>query len=125
MSIQVKQSLNYLIYGAMVELMLDTYSNTNQLTYFDSTLLNKHRNLIPSWKQESKKIFDYLEKSGNIEVIQQYHSLVSVLESVLKSTENMVSFTELLEIINQWEKGEIQIINGHHVHIVDGPMSNG
>ena len=67
---------------------------------------------MPSWKQESKKIFDYLEKSGNIEVIQQYHSLVSVLESVLKSTESMVSFTELLEIINQWEKGELKIING-------------
>ena len=112
MSIQVKQSLNYLIYGPMVELMLDTYSNTNQLTYFDFTLLNKHRNLISSWRQESKKIFDYLEKSGNVEVIQQYHRIVTVLESVLNSTDDMVRFTELLEIINQWEKGEIKIVNG-------------
>ena len=111
MSLQVKQSLNYLIYGSLVELMLDSYSNTNKLLYFDSTLLNKHRNLIPSWKQESKKIFDYLEKSGNVEVIQQYHSLVTVLESVLNSAENMRDFTELLDIISQWEKGEIQILS--------------
>ena len=111
MSFQVKQSLNFLVYGAMVELMLDSYSNTNKLLYFDHTLLNKHRNLIPSWKQESKKIFDYLEKSGNVEVIQQYHSLVTVLESVLNSAENMRDFTELLDIISQWEKGEIQILS--------------
>jgi hypothetical protein len=109
MSIQVKQSLNYLIYGAMVELMLDTYSNTTKLTYFDSLLLNKHRNLIPSWKQESKKIFDYLEKSGQIEVIQQYHQLVNIFEALLKSTESMVKFTELMEIIDQWQRGEIEV----------------
>ena len=31
--LQVNQSLNYLAYGAMVELMLDFYTNTNMLTY--------------------------------------------------------------------------------------------
>lgn len=110
MNLQEKQSMNYLIYGACVELMLDTYSNTNMLAYFDSTLLHKHKNLIPSWQRESKKIFDYLERSGNLEVIQQYHSMVSVLESFFASTRSMKDMTELLNIIEKWDKGELKII---------------
>ena len=112
MSIQVKQSLSYLIYGAMVELMLDAYSNTDRLTFFDSTLLQKHRNLIPTWKRESKKIFDYLEKSGNEEVIKQYLSIVNILESILKSTADLQDFTDLMSLIEEYQNGNIQVIEG-------------
>jgi hypothetical protein len=110
MSLQEKQSMNYLIYGAMCEIMLDTYENTTMLTYFDSLLLNKHKNLIPSWKRESKKIFDYLEKSGHVEVVQQYHSMVNVLEAVVESTRSMKDLTELLNIIEAWHKNELEIV---------------
>jgi hypothetical protein len=110
MSLQEKQSMNYLIYGAMCEIMLDTYENTTMLTYFDSLLLNKHKNLIPSWRRESKKIFDYLEKSGQVEVVQQYHSMVNVLEAVVESTRSMKDLTELLNIIEAWHKGELTIV---------------
>lgn len=112
MSIQVKQSLNYLVYGAMVELMLEAYSDTDRLTYFDSTLMQKHRNLIPTWKRESKKIFDYLEKSGNEEVIKQYHSIVNIMESILKSTGDLQDFTGLMALIEEYQNGDIQVIEG-------------
>src|SRR6056297_2746802 len=110
MNIQLKQSLSYLIYGAMVEIMLDTYSNTDRLTYFDSTLLQKHRNLIPTWKRESKKIFDYLEQSGNEEVIKQYHSIVNIMESILRNTGNIQDFTGLMALIEEYQNGEIEVI---------------
>lgn len=96
----------------MVELMLDAYSNTDRLTFFDSTLLQKHRNLIPTWKRESKKIFDYLEKSGNEEVIKQYHSIVNILESILASTGDLKDFTGLMALIEEYQNGDIQVIEG-------------
>jgi hypothetical protein len=112
MKLQEKQSINYLIYGALVEIMLDSYSNTNHLTYFDSLLLNKHKNLIPSWKRESKKIFDYLEKSGNEEVIKQYHSIVNVLESIILSTKGGLNdFTKLMALIEEFQSGNLEIIH--------------
>jgi NTP pyrophosphatase (non-canonical NTP hydrolase) len=117
MSLQLKQSLNYLIYGAMVEVMLDTYENTKLLTYFDSLLLQKHKNLIPSWKRESKKIFDFLEASGNTDVIEQYHSIVRTLEAVLATTNDKNKFTELLAIIEEWSHSNLRVIHeGNHYH---------
>lgn len=92
--------------------MLDAYSNTDRLTFFDSTLLQKHWNLIPTWKRESKKIFDYLEKSGNEEVIKQYHSIVNIMESILKSTADLQDFTELMSLIEEYQNGNIQVIEG-------------
>ena len=110
--IQVFQSLNYLMYGAFVELMLDTYSNTNQLTYFDPFLLNKHKNLLNDWKRESKKIFDYLEKSGNEEVVKQYHSIVNIFEAIfVKSSQGITEFSELMALIDEFMNGEIKIIH--------------
>jgi NTP pyrophosphatase (non-canonical NTP hydrolase) len=115
MSLQLKQSLNYLIYGAMVEVMLDSYENTKLLNYFDSLLLQKHKNLIPSWKRESKKIFDFLEASGNTDVIEQYHSIVRTLEAVLATTNDKDKFTELLSIIEEWSHSNFRVIHeGNH-----------
>jgi hypothetical protein len=111
MKIQEKQSMAFLVYGAMIELMLDMYGNTHLLTYFDHTLLTKHKNLMPSWERESKKIFAYLEKSGNVEVIQQYHNLTRVFEAVIGSTKSMKDLTELMNIIESWEKGELKVVD--------------
>lgn len=96
----------------MVELMLDAYSNTDRLTFFNSTLLQKHQNLIPTWKRESKKIFYYLEKSGNEEVIKQYHSIVNILELILASTGDLQDFTGLMALIEEYQNGDIQVIEG-------------
>ena len=110
MSLQVKQSLNYLIYGALVEIMLDSYSNTHLLAYFDSNLLTKHKNLQANWERESKKIFAFLEKNNNEEVIQQYHSIVNVLESLVESTKSQQDFTELMVIIEEFNSGKLKVI---------------
>lgn len=110
MNLQETQSMNYLVFGATCELMLDTYANTNMLKYYSPTLRNKLRNLKPDLERESKKIFDYLEKDGNEEVVKQYHGLVTVLETFLASTRSMKDLTELLNIIEQWDKGELKII---------------
>jgi hypothetical protein len=112
MNLQLKQSLNYLIYGAMVEIMLDTYSNTNNLAYFDSNLLTKHKNLLTNWKRESAKIYRYLEQSGNDEVIKQYHSIVNILESLMENTGEIRDFTELMAIIEEWQNGNLHVVEG-------------
>ena len=110
MSLALKHSLNYLIYGAMVELMLESYSNTHSLTYFDQTLLNKHTNLMVNWKRESKKIFDYLETSGNELVIKQYHSIVNIFESIIKSTDKGEDyFTKLMVLIEEYQSGNLEV----------------
>ena len=111
MSIALKNSINYLIYGAMVELMLESYSSTNKLTYFDPALLNKHKNLVTNWKRESKKIFEHIEKSGDEVYIRQYHSIVTILESILKSIgKGEDHFTGLMVLIDEYEGGNIQIV---------------
>jgi hypothetical protein len=51
-----------------------------------------------------------LEKSGNVEVVQQYHSMVNVLEAVVESTKSMKDLTELLNIIEAWHKNELEIV---------------
>ena len=112
MNLQIKQSLSYLIYGAMVEIMLDTYSNTDKLTYFDSNLLTKHKNLLTNWKRESAKIYRYLEQSGNEEVIKQYHSIVNIMESLLENTGEIRDFTELMAIIEEWQNGSLKVVEG-------------
>ena len=109
--LQVSQSLNYLAYGAMVELMLDFYGNTNMLTYFDPALKTKHINLCTSWKRESKKIFDFLEKSENEEVVKQYHNIVNIFEALIQSMRGGIEdFTELMALIDDYQKGELKII---------------
>jgi len=112
MNIQVKQSLNKLIYGAMVEIMLDTYFNTDKLIGFDRNLLTKHKNLLSNWKRESAGIFLYLEKSGNQEVIKQYHSIVNILETLLENTGTIRDFTELMAIIEEWQNGTLKVEEG-------------
>ena len=109
--LQVNQSLNYLACGAMVELMLDFYTNTNMLTYFDPALKTKHMNLLTSWKRESKKIFDFLEKSGNEAVIQHYHNLVNIFEALIQSMRGGIEdFTQLMALIEEYQKGELKIL---------------
>ena len=110
-NLQIQQSINYLAYGAMVELMLDFYGNTNMLTYFDPALKTKHINLCTSWKRESKKIFDFLEKSENEEVVKQYHNIVNIFEALIQSMRGGIEdFTELMALIDDYQKGELKII---------------
>jgi len=42
--------------------------------------------------------------------VQQYHSMVNVLESVVESTRSMKDLTELLNIIEAWHKNELEIV---------------
>jgi hypothetical protein len=96
----------------MVEIMLDTYFNTDKLIGFDRNLLTKHKNLLSNWKRESAGIFLYLEKSGNQEVIKQYHSIVNILETLLENTGTIRDFTELMAIIEEWQNGTLKVEEG-------------
>ena len=100
--LEVTESLNYLIYGALVEIMLDSYSNTTHLKKFDSNLLIKHRNLMVSWQKESKFIFKYVQEGDNgEEAIRQYYQLINILEKIVESTKDEEKFEKLLDLIDE------------------------
>lgn len=108
-NVQVKQSINKLIYGALVELMLESYGNTNRLTTYDHTLKVKHRNLLHSWKKESLKTFKFLEEPKNEKIIKQYHQVVNVIEKIIE-LDDLQKFTDILNMIDEYLNGEITII---------------
>lgn len=107
--IQVHQSINKLIYGAFLELMLESYGNTYRLIGYDHNLKVKHRNILKNWERESKSIFLFLEKSGNEEVIKQYHQLVNVVERLTK-IDSLEAFTDILNFIEEYLDGDIKIV---------------
>ena len=101
----------FLVFGATCEIQLDRYLNTKMLAYYDPVLANKLKNLQPDLERQSKKIFDFLEKSNSIEVIQQYHTLVSIFEIFTQKAESMEKLTEFLNIAQAWQRGEIKIVD--------------
>ena len=109
MNNQTKQSINKLIYGALVELMLESYGNTSMLTTYRHTLKNKHHNLLVEWKRESREIFQFLEAPGNEEIIKQYHQVVNVIEKIIE-LDDLKKFTDILNMIDEYLKGEIKIL---------------
>jgi hypothetical protein len=108
-NIQVKQSINKIIYGALVELMLESYGNTNMLTTYRHTLKIKHHNLLNDWRRESMETFKFLESPGNEDVIKQYHQVVNVIERITK-LDDLQKFTDILNMIDEYLKGKITII---------------
>ena len=108
--LQVNQSINKLIYGAFLELMLESYGNTDRLIGFDHGLKVKHHNIWKNWERESKSIFQFLEKSGNEEVIKQYHKIVNVVERLIK-LDNLEDFTVILNFIQEYLDGDVKIVD--------------
>jgi hypothetical protein len=104
-TIQVNQSINRIIYGALLELMLDSYGNTSIIKDFNHSLKVKHTNILTDWKRESKVIFDFLQKSGNEEVILQYHQVVNVIEGIMK-IKDLDKFKEVLDFVEKRVKVE-------------------
>jgi hypothetical protein len=109
-AIQVNQSINKLIYGAFLELMLESYGNTDRLVGFDQNLKVKHHNLLKNWERESKGIFEFLEGSGNEEVVKQYHQIVNVVERLI-GLSDLQAFTDILNFIDEYLDGDIKIIS--------------
>jgi hypothetical protein len=107
--IQVKQSINKLMYGAFLELMLESYGNTDRLIGFDHNLKVKHHNILKNWERESAGIFRFLEASGNEEVIKQYHQIVNVVDRLM-GLSDLEAFTVILNFIDEYLNGEIKVI---------------
>jgi hypothetical protein len=107
--IQVNQSINKLMYGAFLELMLESYGNTDRLIGFDHNLKVKHHNIWKNWERESAGIFRFLEDSGNEEVIKQYHQIVNVVDRLM-GLSDLEAFTVILNFIDEYLNGEIKII---------------
>lgn len=100
--IQLHQSLNYLVYGAMLQIMLESYGNTKSLAMFKPDLLTKHKNIMANWERESTYIFKFLQDcEGGLEVIQQYYHIVNVFEKVIAATKDGSSFDNLMDKLNE------------------------
>jgi tetrahydromethanopterin S-methyltransferase subunit A len=108
-NIQVNQSINKLMYGAFLELMLESYGNTDRLIGFDHNLKVKHHNILKNWERESAGIFRFLEGSGNEEVIKQYHQIVNIVDRLM-GLSDLEAFTVILNFIDEYLDGDVKII---------------
>jgi hypothetical protein len=97
------------MYGAFLELMLESYGNTDRLKGFDHTLKVKHHNIWKNWERESAAIFRFLESSGNEEVIKQYHQIVNVVDRLM-GLSDLEAFTDILNFIEEYLNGDVKII---------------
>lgn len=100
--LQLEQSLNFLVYGAQLQLMLESYGNSDQLAMFNRDLLTKHKNILVNWERESAKIFKFLQDcEGGLEVIQQYYQVVNVFEKVIQATKDGAKFDKLFDKLDE------------------------
>ena len=98
----LKQSLNYLIYGALCEIMLESYSNTYLLQSFDPNTRTKHKNLLTSWEKESKFIFKFVQEGETGEAaIKQYYQITDIFERIIESTKSGQKFEEIINYIDE------------------------
>lgn len=107
MSIKTKQSISYLLFSAMSEIMLSQYEHTHLLNQYDPNLHTKLKNLKANFERVSKKAYMMFTEDEQL----VFFNLINILESLLESASNEEDFTELTGLIKSWKAKEVTVIN--------------
>jgi hypothetical protein len=107
MSVKTKQSISYLLFSAMSEIMLGQYEHTSLLNQYDPFLHTKLKNLKSNFERVSNKAHTMFTESEQL----VFFNLINILESILESAAQEEDFTELIGLIKSWKAKEVTIIN--------------
>ena len=101
-----KTANNYLIFASLAEILISTYSNTRILSVYDSALENKLKNLKANFERTSKHVFKTFSEDEQL----VFFNMVNIFEAIIESAGDNEKFINLLSLIEEFQKGELQII---------------
>lgn len=107
-----KAVINQIVNSAMIELVLDTYSEIKMLNVYDHTLHNKLVNLKPTLERQSKKNYDLLSNTTDELVLKTYwrtQNAFEVIAEVAKSGD-VNRFGQLIDLLEAFQNNELTVI---------------
>lgn len=79
--LQIRQSLKYLTYLAMQEVLLENFEDCTFLKIYDHNLYLKHKNMVAGLKRSSNSAYNFIQKDDeNSEAIKQFHNFTNIFE---------------------------------------------
>lgn len=79
--LQIRQSLKYLTYLAMQEVLLENFEDCTFLKIYDHNLYLKHKNMVAGLKRSSNSAYNFIQKDDeDSEAIKQFHNFTNIFE---------------------------------------------
>jgi len=79
--LQIRQSLKYLTYLAMQEVLLENYEDCRFLKVFNENLHKRHKKLVKGLKHNSNFAYAFIQKDDkDQEAIKQFHNFTNIFE---------------------------------------------
>lgn len=103
-----KPVLCYLMFASLSEIMLSLYENSTKLNAYDSSLHLKLKNLKANFERVSKQAFTMFSEDEQ----KQFFNMINIFETLIKNSADHEKFVSLLAIIEEFQKGELKIIQG-------------
>ncbi len=104
---KIQQATAFIMFSAMAEIMLSMYENTTFLIHYDPSLHTKLKNLKTNFERVSAKAYQMFPEDEQL----IFFDLIRIFESLLKSAVDHRDFSELVNMIKAWEKGDLSVIN--------------
>lgn len=101
--LQIRQSLKYLTYLAMQEVLLENYEDCTFLKIYDHNLYLKHKNMVTGLKRSSNSAFKFIQKDDEDQfAIKQFHNFTNIFEVLHNAIDKGGNlFIDCLEAIDQ------------------------
>ena len=112
--IQIRQSLKYLTYLAMQELLLENYEDCTFLKIYDHNVYLKHKNMVNGLKRSSNHAFKFIQKNDtDQEAIKQFHNFTSIFEVLHNSIDKGGNL--FIDCLNAMD--DVMIKQGHKLNL--------
>lgn len=87
--LQIRQSLKYLTYLAMQEVLLENYEDCTFLKIYDHNVYLKHKNMVNGLKRSSNHAYKFIQKDDkDQEAIKKFHNFTRIFEVLHNSIDN-------------------------------------
>jgi hypothetical protein len=107
-----------IVNSAMIELVLDTYSEIKILDkVYDQTLKLKLHNIKPALERQAKKNYDFFAKTAEREILNTYfrtQNAFEVISEVAKSGD-VDRFGQLIDLLEAFQNNELTVIEKEDV----------
>jgi len=106
-----KRANYYLLWSAIIEVMLDMDNEMKGISIRIPTIESKLKNLKAGLSKNSEKIHALFSGLEDKQEELQYFRIVNIIESLMKSAEDYDQFSDKLGIIEKAFSGQLEIID--------------
>ncbi len=106
MGSKTRQATCFLMFSAMSEIMLSLYEETTMMSFYDSALHTKLKNLKVNFERVSKRAHNMFPENEQL----IFFHMITVFEKLIESAKNEKKFEALMDIINSWTNGDLSLI---------------